>query len=444
MVRDYYEVLEVERGVSDDELKKAFRRLAMQHHPDRNDGCTDAEARFKELNEAYSVLSDPNKRAAYDRFGHAGVNGGGAGGGAQFNDIHDIFNEVFGSAFSDMFGGGGNGRRQGPRRGQDLRYDLEITLEQAYAGWTARITVPASLNCEACTGSGCKPGTTPTTCTTCGGAGRVRASQGFFAIERTCPRCGGSGRMVMDPCQSCHGAGQVRKERTLEVAIPPGVDDGARIRLEGEGDAGSGGGPRGDLYIFLSVRPHDLFERDGLDLLCTVPVPMCTAALDPELVPGLGAFGDLDLEPAVVVDRFRVGHAGNLEFASEHRGAHGRRHRAQQVQPVALEQVVGPYAQEDVEVSARTAARAGVALALQADARAVIDARRDRDFQSALLAHLAGAVTALAGIQHHASGAAAARAGAFDGEEPLAGPHPARAAAGGADGGVSARLAART
>ena len=283
MVRDYYEVLEVERGVSDDELKKAFRRLAMQHHPDRNDGCTDAEARFKELNEAYSVLSDPNKRAAYDRFGHAGVNGGGAGGGAQFNDIHDIFNEVFGSAFSDMFGGGGNGRRQGPRRGQDLRYDLEITLEQAYAGWTARITVPASLNCEACTGSGCKPGTTPTTCTTCGGAGRVRASQGFFAIERTCPRCGGSGRMVMDPCQSCHGAGQVRKERTLEVAIPPGVDDGARIRLEGEGDAGSGGGPRGDLYIFLSVRPHDLFERDGLDLLCTVPAPMCTAVLGGEL-----------------------------------------------------------------------------------------------------------------------------------------------------------------
>jgi molecular chaperone DnaJ len=181
-----------------------------------------------------------------------------------------------------MFGGGG-GRRQGPRRGQDLRYDLEITLEQAYAGWTARIIVPASLSCEACTGSGCKPGASPTTCTTCGGAGRVRASQGFFAIERTCPRCGGSGRMVMDPCQGCRGAGQVRKERTLEVAIPPGVDDGARIRLEGEGDAGSGGGPRGDLYIFLSVRPHDLFERDGLDLLCTVPVPMCTAALGGEI-----------------------------------------------------------------------------------------------------------------------------------------------------------------
>jgi molecular chaperone DnaJ len=276
MVRDYYEVLEVERGASDEELKKAFRRLAMQHHPDRNGGCTDSELKFKELNEAYSVLSDPNKRAAYDRFGHAGVNGAG-GGGPQFTDIHDIFNEVFGNAFGDMFGGGR--RPQGPRRGQDLRYDLEITLEQAYAGHTAEITVPASLSCETCSGSGCKPGTTPTTCTGCGGAGRVRASQGFFSIERTCPRCGGSGRMVLDPCSGCHGMGQVRKERRLQVAIPPGVDDGSRIRLEGEGDAGSGGGPRGDLYIFLSVRPHELFERDGLDLLCTVPVPMCTAAL---------------------------------------------------------------------------------------------------------------------------------------------------------------------
>jgi molecular chaperone DnaJ len=194
-----------------------------------------------------------------------------------------------------MFGGGR--RPQGPRRGQDLRYDLEITLEQAFAGSTAEIRGPASLTCEACSGSGCKPGSHPTSCTTCGGAGRVRASQGFFAIERTCPRCGGSGRMVLDPCQGCHGVGQVRKERTLEVAIPPGVDDGARIRLEGEGDAGSGGGPRGDLYIFLSVRPHDLFERDGLDLLCTVPVPMCTAALGGEIeAPCLTGLGEDDGE----------------------------------------------------------------------------------------------------------------------------------------------------
>ena len=290
MVRDYYEVLGVARGVSEEELKRAYRKLAMEHHPDRNDGCTDAEARFKELNEAYSVLADAQKRAAYDRFGHAGLNGMN-GGGSQFHDIHDIFNEVFGEAFGDMFGGGR--RSHGPRRGQDLRYDLEITLEQAYAGAKAEIKAPASLTCELCTGSGCKAGAQPTACTTCGGAGRVRATQGFFSVERTCPRCGGSGRMVIDPCTACHGAGQVRKERTLEVGIPPGVDDGARIRLAGEGDAGGNGGPRGDLYIFLSVRPHDLFERDGLDLLCTAPVPMSTAALGGELeVPCLAGADD--------------------------------------------------------------------------------------------------------------------------------------------------------
>jgi molecular chaperone DnaJ len=275
MARDYYEVLEVSRGCSEADLKAAFRKKAMAHHPDRNDGCTDAEARFKEVNEAYSILSDPQKRAAYDRFGHAGVNGAG-GGGPQFNDIHDIFNEVFGDAFGDMFGGR---RPAGPQRGQDLRYDLEISLEQAYAGAEVEITVPAALVCEPCDGSGSKAGTRPTTCAACGGAGRVRAAQGFFAIERTCPRCGGQGQMITDPCQSCHGNGMVRKHRTLQVRIPPGVDDGARIRLSGEGDAGSHGGPRGDLYIFLSVKPHELFERDGLDLHCTVPVPMCTAVL---------------------------------------------------------------------------------------------------------------------------------------------------------------------
>jgi molecular chaperone DnaJ len=282
MVRDFYEVLGVERGASDAELKKAFRSAAMEHHPDRHGGCTDAEARFKEINEAYSILCDPNKRAAYDRFGHAGLNGGGGGGGgngAGFHDIHDVFNEVFGDAFGDMFGGGGRQRQQGPRRGQDLRYDLEITLEQAYASAEVEITVPAALTCETCTGSGAKPGTSPTTCNACGGQGRVRATQGFFSIERACPRCGGSGRLVLDPCTDCHGMGQVRRERTLSVRIPAGVDDGARIRLAGEGDTGPHSGPRGDLYIFLSVQPHELFERDGLDLLCTVPVPMCAAAL---------------------------------------------------------------------------------------------------------------------------------------------------------------------
>ena len=283
MARDYYEVLEVARGCSEADLKTAFRKQAMAHHPDRNGGHAEAEARFKEVNEAYSVLSDPQKRAAYDRFGHAGVNGGGAGGfggGPQFHDIHDIFNEVFGDAFGDMFGAR---RPSGPQRGQDLRYDLQITLEQAYAGAELEIGVPAAMVCEPCKGSGSRDGAKPAVCSTCGGAGRVRAAQGFFAIERTCPRCGGQGRMITDPCQSCHGNGAVRKHRTLQVRVPAGVDDGARIRLQGEGDAGGQGGPRGDLYIFLSVKPHELFERDGLDLHCAVPVPMTTAALGGEI-----------------------------------------------------------------------------------------------------------------------------------------------------------------
>ena len=285
MQRDYYEILGVSRTCSEAELKSAFRKQAMEHHPDRNGGCEEAAGRFKELNEAYSVLSDAQKRAAYDRFGHAGVNGanGGGAGGAGFTDVHDIFNEVFGQAFGDMFGGGRGGRQSGPARGQDLRYDLEITLEQAYASAEVEISVPAAMTCETCEGTGAKPGTKPTTCTGCNGVGRVRASQGFFSIERTCPRCGGAGQVVMDPCKDCRGAGQVRIERTLSVRIPAGVDDGARIRLAGEGDAGARGGPRGDLYIFLSVKPHELFERDGLDLLCSVPVPMCTAALGGEI-----------------------------------------------------------------------------------------------------------------------------------------------------------------
>ncbi|KRA57385.1 molecular chaperone DnaJ [Caulobacter sp. Root656] len=278
-MRDYYEVLGVARGCDDAALKAAFRKMAMEHHPDRNGGCENASSRFKEINEAYSVLSDAQKRAAYDRFGHAGVNGQQGGpGGFGGADASDIFNDVFGDVFGEMFGGG---RRQsnGPQRGQDLRYDLEITLEQAYAGAEVEIKVPAAITCEVCDGSGAKPGTSPTVCGSCGGAGRVRATQGFFAVERACPRCGGSGRLVLDPCQTCHGHGQVRRERVLSVRIPAGVDDGARIRLAGEGDAGVRGGPRGDLYLFLSVIPHELFERDGLDLLCTVPVPMTVAAL---------------------------------------------------------------------------------------------------------------------------------------------------------------------
>jgi molecular chaperone DnaJ len=283
-MRDYYEILGVTRECDGGALKGAFRKLAMEHHPDRNGGCEDATSRFKEINEAYSVLSDPQKRAAYDRFGHAGVNGNGngAGGPGGFGgDVHDIFNDVFGEVFGDMFGGGR--RSRGPARGQDLRYDLEITLEQAYAGSEVEITIPAAMTCEPCDGSGAKPGTSPTTCGSCGGQGRVRATQGFFSVERTCPRCGGAGKLVLDPCLECHGKGQVRRERTLQVRIPAGVDDGARIRLAGEGEPGARNGPRGDLYIFLSVRPHELFERDGLDLLCTVPVHMSTAVLGGEI-----------------------------------------------------------------------------------------------------------------------------------------------------------------
>jgi molecular chaperone DnaJ len=279
--RDYYEVLGVERTCTEIELKTAFRKAAMQHHPDRNPGDHTAEVRFKECNEAYSVLSDPQKRAAYDRFGHAGVNGMGGGGGGFQGDPNDIFSSVFGDVFGEMFGGGR--RSNGPARGQDLRYDLEITLEQAFSGAEVEISAATTQTCEPCNGTGAKPGTQPQTCQTCAGQGRVRASQGFFAIERTCPRCGGAGRVITDPCRACHGQGQVRKERTLQVRIPAGVDDGARIRLSGEGDAGARGGPKGDLYIFLSVKPHELFERDGLDLRCHAPVPMWMAALGGEI-----------------------------------------------------------------------------------------------------------------------------------------------------------------
>jgi len=295
MARDFYEVLGVSRTADAAELKSAFRKLAMEHHPDRNGGCEQASGRFKELNEAYSVLSDPDKRAAYDRFGHAGLNGGmggaGAGfGGAGFSNVNDIFSEVFGDVFGEMFNQGR--RNSGPVRGADLRYDLEISLEQAYRGAEVEITTPSTITCDSCDGSGAKPGTQPTACGTCGGAGRVRAANGFFAVERTCPRCGGAGKVVSDPCAKCHGHGQVRRDRTLQVRIPAGVDDGARIRLAGEGDSGHRGGPRGDLYIFLSVKPHELFERDGLDLLVGVPVPMHVAALGGEIESPCLSIGD--------------------------------------------------------------------------------------------------------------------------------------------------------
>jgi len=282
--RDYYEVLGVAKQASEAELKAAFRKLAMQHHPDRNPGDAAAEQKFKELNEAYQTLSDPQKRAAYDRFGHAAFeNGGGSGGPGFGNDFASSMADIFEDLFGDVSGRGRRGRPDGRERGSDLRYDLEITLEDAHQGKTATVTVPIAVACEACDGSGAKAGTKPKTCSTCGGFGRVRAQQGFFAIERTCPSCQGRGEMIDDPCRSCGGQGRVTKDRTLSVNIPKGVEDGTRIRLSGEGESGRKGGPSGDLYIFLSVKAHRFFQRDGADLYCRVPISMVTAALGGEI-----------------------------------------------------------------------------------------------------------------------------------------------------------------
>ena len=277
--RDFYDVLGVARGCDDKALKAAFRKLAMEHHPDRNGGDNTAELKFKEINEAYEILKDPQKRAAYDRFGHqafehGGGFGGNAGAASGFASFADIFDEFFGD-----FRGGGQ-RRSGRERGSDLRYNLEVTLEEAYSGKSVEVEVPTTVTCSLCSGSGSKPGTSPKTCTTCNGAGRVRASQGgFFHIERTCPTCHGRGEVVSDPCTKCSGAGRVSETRTLSVNIPAGIEDGTRIRLAGEGEAGVRGGPAGDLYIFLSIKPHAFFQRDGADVFCRVPVSLTTAAL---------------------------------------------------------------------------------------------------------------------------------------------------------------------
>ncbi|MBL8576861.1 MAG: molecular chaperone DnaJ [Mesorhizobium sp.] len=279
MKADFYETLGVERSADEKVLKTAFRKLAMQFHPDRNPGDQSCEIRFKEINEAYECLKDPQKRAAYDRFGHAafenggGMNGGGNGFGA--GGFADIFEDIFG----DMMGGGRRRSSGGRERGADLRYNMEISLEEAFAGKTAQIHVPASVSCDECSGSGAKPGTQPVTCTTCGGHGKVRATQGFFSIERTCPTCQGRGQTIKDPCTKCAGQGRVVEERSLSVNIPAGIEDGTRIRLANEGEAGLRGGPAGDLYIFLSVKPHEFFQRDGADLYCKVPISMTTAAL---------------------------------------------------------------------------------------------------------------------------------------------------------------------
>lgn len=277
--RCYYETLEVERDADESKLKSSFRKLAMKFHPDRNPGDDTSEVKFKEINEAYEVLKDKDKRAAYDRFGHAAFEQGGPGGGAGFGAG---FASSFSDIFEDLFGMAGQRGRGGRERGADLRYNMEITLEEAFGGKTAQIEIPVSVTCEACSGIGAKAGTKPKTCSTCGGAGRVRQSQGFFTLERTCPGCQGRGQMVEDACPSCSGQGRVTRERTLSVNIPPGVEDGTRIRLAGEGEAGVRGGPPGDLYIFLSLAQHQLFQRDGADLHCRVPISMVTAALGGE------------------------------------------------------------------------------------------------------------------------------------------------------------------
>jgi molecular chaperone DnaJ len=278
--RDYYELLGIARAASDQEIKAAFRRLAKECHPDRCNGDTTSEQRFKEVNEAYEALKDPQKRAAYDRFGHAafenGMGGHPHGFGADFSaSMSAMFDDLFG----EFMGQRRPRQRSSRERGADLRYNMEITLAEAYEGKTAQIRVPTSVTCEACTGSGAKSGTAPSTCRTCGGVGKVRASQGFFTIERTCPSCQGRGEVIETPCPVCSGSGRVTRERTLSVTIPEGVEDGTRIRLAGEGEAGVRGGPTGDLYIFLSIKPHEFFQRDGADLFCRVPIAMTTAAL---------------------------------------------------------------------------------------------------------------------------------------------------------------------
>jgi len=275
--QDFYDILGVDRQAGQGDLKKAYRKLAMQYHPDRNQGDAGAEAKFKEISVAYDTLSDDEKREAYDRFGHAAFQNGGGGAGFDGN-----FGSSFADVFDDLFGefmGGGRQRRGGNNRGADLRYNMDITLEEAFAGKAAKITIPTTSACDGCGGTGAEAGSQPSTCATCQGHGKVRAQSGFFTVERTCPNCGGVGRVITNPCGNCGGAGRIEKDKTLSVNIPSGVEDGNRIRLSGEGEAGVRGGPAGDLYIFLSLQAHEVFQRDGANIYCRVPIAMTTAAL---------------------------------------------------------------------------------------------------------------------------------------------------------------------
>jgi molecular chaperone DnaJ len=286
--RDFYEILGLAKNASDDEIKKAYRKLAMKYHPDRNPDSKGAEDKFKEAKEAYEMLSDPQKREAYDRYGHAGVDpnmgGGGFGGQGGFGDA---FGDIFGDIFGQQRGRSGGGPQV--YRGADLRYNLEISLEQAANGFDTTIRVPSWDSCETCHGSGAKPGTSPTTCTTCAGHGQVRMQQGFFSIQQTCPKCHGSGKIIPEPCATCAGTGRIKRTKTLEVKIPEGIDDGMRIRSSGNGEPGMNGGPPGDLYVEIHIKPHPVFQRDGDDLHCEMPISFAKAALGGEIeVPTLG------------------------------------------------------------------------------------------------------------------------------------------------------------
>ncbi|MDP3516397.1 MAG: molecular chaperone DnaJ [Pseudohongiella sp.] len=280
--RDYYEVLGVPRDATEADLKKAYRRVAMKHHPDRNPDNKESEELFKEANEAFEVLSNPEKKARYDQFGHAGVNQQG-GGGAGAGDFGDIFSDIFGDIFGGAGGGRAGGGRAGVRKGADLRYNLELDLEDAVKGTTVKIRIPTAVTCSTCDGSGAKKGSAPVDCSSCNGVGQVRMQQGFFSVQQTCPRCHGSGKQIKDPCNTCHGRGQVEEQKTLSVKVPAGVDEGDRIRLTGEGQAGTNGGPPGDLYVQVHMREHKLFVRDGRDLHCEIPISFVDAALGGEL-----------------------------------------------------------------------------------------------------------------------------------------------------------------
>lgn len=329
MAQDYYQLLGVERSADATVIKTAFRKLAMKYHPDRNPGDAEAEQKFKEIGEAYEVLSDEQKRAAYDRFGHAAFQNGGGPGGAGFGAggfsagaFSDVFEDIFGE-FMGGRGGGGGRARQSSGRGADLKYEIEISLGEAFDGVHKEITVPSSDPCEPCEGTGAEPGTSPTVCPTCGGAGRVRMQQGFFTVERTCPNCQGQGQVISDPCKACGGQGRVRAERTLSVDIPAGVEDGTRIRLTGQGEAGVRGAPFGDLYLFVRVGDHELFERDGPDLYCDVHVPMATAALGGEIETPTIEGGRVKIkvpEGAQTGRKFRLRGMGMTQLRRKHRG----------------------------------------------------------------------------------------------------------------------------